>query len=662
MRYATYSPDDNKLRLYSTERLDPETYAKVRAAGFIWAPKQDLFVAPMWTPEREDLLIELCGEIEDEDKSLVSRAEERAERFEGYQENRAADAEAARKAVSAIADNIPLGQPILVGHHSERHARKDAERIENGMRKAVKMWETSVYWQQRAAGAIHHAKYKERPDVRARRIKTIEADRRKIERYLKAGEEQAGRWALVDKPEIWKPRPDGTPLSREERAFLIAGRETGLCYVATVPQEKGGTLHFTAYDVLRPESERSPYSLAPRMTVDEVMAKLEAGRERYKKHAARWLAHYDNRLEYERAMLADAGGLVSDREKFEIGGRILRRGSWYVIVKVNPQSVSVAGHFASTVPFDEIKEYRPPEGDDAERVRQAMKLPPLCNYPGEGFKHMTKAELAAENCRKWSDFPKVGIIPASDKYAKHRVQQTRGGKDQWSKVPVYITDQKRTDPPPAEAQAPKLPKPERELSAPRTYEAPERTQFDDIKETLKAGVKVVVAPQLFPTPAELAARMVDLADLDFGNRVLEPSAGTGNIVDAILRRAAASQGIKVEAVEINRGLCDILQREFPLTNIKNLDFLQCNGDLGKFDRIIMNPPFSDAEDIKHIQHALKFLNPGGRLVALCANGPRQQAKLKPLAEESGGSWEDLPAGTFKESGTGVNAALLVIEG
>ena len=47
---ATYSPDDNKIRLSASQRLDPDTYARVRAAGFIWAPKQGLFIAPMWTP------------------------------------------------------------------------------------------------------------------------------------------------------------------------------------------------------------------------------------------------------------------------------------------------------------------------------------------------------------------------------------------------------------------------------------------------------------------------------------------------------------------------------------------------------------------------------------------------------------------------------------
>jgi hypothetical protein len=141
---ATYSPEDNKLRLYAETRLDPELYARVKAAGFIWAPKQDLFVAPMWTPGREDLLIELCGEVGDEDTSLIDRAEERAERFEDYSDKRGKDAERARAGVSAITDHIPLGQPILVGHHSEKHARKDAARIENGMQKRGQLGRRSI--------------------------------------------------------------------------------------------------------------------------------------------------------------------------------------------------------------------------------------------------------------------------------------------------------------------------------------------------------------------------------------------------------------------------------------------------------------------------------------------------------------------------------------
>ena len=86
------------------------------------------------------------------------------------------------------------------------------------------------------------------------------------------------------------------------------------------------------------------------------------------------------------------------------------------------------------------------------------------------------------------------------------------------------------------------------------------------------------------------------------------------------------------------------------------DFLaDASAGLGLFDGVIMNPPFKQWRDIKHIKHALAFVRPGGRLVALCANGPRQREHLRPLADH----WEELPAGTFKNEGTGVNVALLV---
>lgn len=92
--------------------------------------------------------------------------------------------------------------------------------------------------------------------------------------------------------------------------------------------------------------------------------------------------------------------------------------------------------------------------------------------------------------------------------------------------------------------------------------------------------------------------------------------------------------------------------------VRCADFLECNGDIGTFDRIIMNPPFSGGVDIAHIRHARAHLNPGGRLVALCADGPRQRAAF---AEDDAIVYESLPAGTFTEAGTGVNVALLVIE-
>ena len=163
---------------------------------------------------------------------------------------------------------------------------------------------------------------------------------------------------------------------------------------------------------------------------------------------------------------------------------------------------------------------------------------------------------------------------------------------------------------------------------------------------------MVSAPQLFPTPAPLAARMVELADIWGLQRVLEPSAGTGNILERLVGKTAKA----VVAVEINFNLAHDLAKRWPGVDVRRTDFLTCNGDLGTFDRIVMNPPFERGSDIEHILHAVKFLNPGGRLVAICANGPKQREALEPLCAE----WHDLEPGTFKESGTMVNTALILM--
>lgn len=61
----------------------------------------------------------------------------KAERYQNYAENAAASAENRYKTARAISSAIPLGQPILVDHHSERRHRRDIERIDQNMRKSV---------------------------------------------------------------------------------------------------------------------------------------------------------------------------------------------------------------------------------------------------------------------------------------------------------------------------------------------------------------------------------------------------------------------------------------------------------------------------------------------------------------------------------------------
>lgn len=609
---ATYSPEDNKLRLTCFSRLSKEDYNQARAAGFIWAPKQEIFVAPMWTPERENLLLEWCGEIGDEDKSLVERAEERAERFEDYSDKRKSDADNAHKAVESICEHIPLGQPILIGHHSEKHARKDAERIESGMRKAVKMWEQSQYWASRAKGAISNAKYKERPDVRARRIKGLEADKRKRERAKAEAEHLVRFWEgklCAKNPKTGEKR--AIEITQESRAFLceLLGRMSA-CGVTV--RGVDGQNYYSAWESLKPDGER--YQNCPTKTVLELKEIALRLQGEVLARCNRWLAHYENRLAYERAMLAADGGTATDKKGPEKGGAVKCwasvRGCWSYIQKVNRISVTVldnwgngGGNFTRTIPFDKCTEIM--SAAEVQAAREAGRI-------------------VETSC-------KTGFVLCGDNTAQ--------------KATVSMTELHQLQHAEAVANAAK----EKEDSA----------KFQALRETVKAGVQVVTAPQLFPTPPAIVARMVELADLFDGLRVLEPSAGSGQILGAICHGVFT---LDVQAVEINAGCVRMLQAQkdagaYTGASIMQADFLTLNGELGKFDRIKMNPPFANGADIKHIEHARHMLNLGGRLVAICANGPRQHDALKPIASQ----WEQLPPGTFKEQGTNVATVMLVID-
>lgn len=128
------------------------------------------------------------------------------------------------------------------------------------------------------------------------------------------------------------------------------------------------------------------------------------------------------------------------------------------------------------------------------------------------------------------------------------------------------------------------------------------------------------------------------------------------------RSAGLELGVLV-AVEVDEHLAKALDAAALADVVDHGDFLTTTaGDLdGAFDRIIMNPPFANGADIKHVLHALDLLAPGGRLVAVVADGPRQQERLRPVIEGRGGTWEALPADSFKEQGTSVRTALIVVE-
>lgn len=92
-----------------------------------------------------------------DDSPAVDPWEEKLEAKRARLRSRAKRARAESRGVSArataIADAIPLGQPILVGHHSEKRARRDAAKIRAGFEKAAAL-EDKAAGLERAADSV----------------------------------------------------------------------------------------------------------------------------------------------------------------------------------------------------------------------------------------------------------------------------------------------------------------------------------------------------------------------------------------------------------------------------------------------------------------------------------------------------------------------------
>jgi len=81
------------------------------------------------------------------------RQEARAERYREYAENAEKRATAAFNTSNAAVAGIPLGQPILVGHHSEKAHRRALERSNGAMMRSVHESEKAAYYRQKAEAA-----------------------------------------------------------------------------------------------------------------------------------------------------------------------------------------------------------------------------------------------------------------------------------------------------------------------------------------------------------------------------------------------------------------------------------------------------------------------------------------------------------------------------
>jgi DNA polymerase III sliding clamp (beta) subunit (PCNA family) len=184
--WALISWEEGKLELHSRYSLDKEEFKALMGEGFKYVRGETIYYAP-YTPWRHKYLMDNFGitTLEDDfEKHLRDRAENRADRFEGFSDNAANRGAAHHETANRISERFYMGQPILVGHHSEAKARRDQARMWNNESKWIQEQDRASYWSSRADGALRRANRRETLRAVVNRIDSLEADLRKAQREL----------------------------------------------------------------------------------------------------------------------------------------------------------------------------------------------------------------------------------------------------------------------------------------------------------------------------------------------------------------------------------------------------------------------------------------------------------------------------------------------
>lgn len=193
---------------------------------------------------------------------------------------------------------------------------------------------------------------------------------------------------------------------------------------------------------------------------------------------------------------------------------------------------------------------------------------------------------------------------------------------------------------------------------------------------IERGTALAKDLSFYWTPAEVSRRLLfdgnyfrlRRADGSHGRpRVLEPSAGEGHLVKALI-----DAGCDVHAVEVHKGRADQIPRlggrlDAQKVSVQQANFLQLPPRCD-FDAVVMNPPFYGTHWMQHVMHAFKWLRPGGVLFAVLPvtaeiGESKAHHAFREWASRYKLGWgelafEDLPQASFAAAGTRVNTVIL----
>lgn len=131
---------------------------------------------------------------------------------------------------------------------------------------------------------------------------------------------------------------------------------------------------------------------------------------------------------------------------------------------------------------------------------------------------------------------------------------------------------------------------------------------------------MVFNKDFYPTKQETTTNLIGLIRTELlqlnldTHKILEPSAGKGNIIDFLQEEDLGVYPEDVVCIEIHPDLCGILrEKNYPTMNT---DFLLWNPSYNnlKIGAVIMNPPFS--QGVKHLLKAWEIVDNGGVVACL----------------------------------------------
>lgn len=108
----------------------------------------------------------------------------KVDRYRQYAASARQRSNKAYRASRTAVENIPFGQPILIGHHSESRHRRALERQDKQIVKSIEESERAAYWEGRA----ERVEYRERALDQAKNLSDV------VEGHFEEGEEVIARF------------------------------------------------------------------------------------------------------------------------------------------------------------------------------------------------------------------------------------------------------------------------------------------------------------------------------------------------------------------------------------------------------------------------------------------------------------------------------------